>query len=296
MVGGRVLSVKVLVTGAGGQVGCAIAAAAPEEVSVVALGRGELDITDTVAVAARVSAERPDWVINCAAYTAVDRAEEDFAAALRINGEAVGDLSRACRAIGAQLAHLSTDFVFPGDRTTPLRPDDATAPCNAYGRSKLAGEEAALASEGALVVRTAWVYAARGSNFVNTMLRLMRERDEVRVVDDQIGTPTHARSLARTIWALVQSGASGVWHATDAGMASWYDFAQAIHDEALALGLLERPVAILPIPTSAYPTAAVRPAFSVLDKRATWERTGRARHWRHELGAMLRELREAGHG
>ncbi len=283
---------KAVITGAGGQVGSALAATAPDGVTLVALGRKDLDLTDPVAVAALLQAERPDWVINCAAYTAVDRAEDDFAAAMGVNGKAVGDLAAACSASGTRLAHLSTDFVFAGDRTSPYLADDATDPCNAYGRSKLAGEQAALRAGGALVVRTAWVYAARGSNFVNTMLRLMGERDEVRVVDDQIGTPTHAKSLARTIWALVRSAASGVWHVTDAGVASWYDFAQAIQDEALALGLLTRRAAVLPIPTSAYPTPARRPAFSVLDKRATWDRTGPARHWRHELADMLGELKQ----
>lgn len=281
---------KALITGAGGQVGSALAATAPDGVTLIALGRGQLDLTDPAAITACLTAERPDWVINCAAYTAVDRAEDDYAAALRVNGEAVGDLAAACSASGTRLTHLSTDFVFAGDRTVPYLADDATDPCNAYGRSKLAGEQAALRIDGALVVRTAWVYAARGNNFVNTMLRLMGERDEVRVVDDQIGTPTHAKSLARAIWALVRSGAAGLWHVTDAGVASWYDFAQAIQDEALELGLLTRRAAIVPIPTSAYPTPARRPAFSVLDKRATWERAGPARHWRHELAAMLGEL------
>lgn len=283
---------KVIVTGAGGQVGSALAETVPDSVTVVALGRSELDLTDPAAIAALVEAERPDWVINCAAYTAVDRAEDDYAAALRVNGEAIGDLAAACTAAGARLAHLSTDFVFAGDRAMPYRPNDATDPCNAYGRSKLAGEQAALRSDGALVVRTAWVYAARGNNFVTTMLRLMGERDEVRVVDDQIGTPTHADSLAQTVWELIQSNASGIWHVTDAGAASWYDFAVAIQDEALALGLLTRRAAVLPIPTSAYPTPARRPAYSVLDKRATWERTRPARHWRHELAAMLGKLKQ----
>ena len=143
----------------------------------------------------------------------------------------------------------------------------------------------------ALIVRTAWVYDATGANFVRTMLRLMRERDEVRVVADQIGTPTHAAGLARAIWALVTARASGIFHWTDAGVASWYDFAVAIQEEAFALGLLERMVPVVPIATSDYPTPARRPAMSVLDKRATWAITGVAAHWRQELRAALKEMR-----
>jgi dTDP-4-dehydrorhamnose reductase len=288
--------VRVLITGGDGQVGRALGATAPDGIDVVAEGRGRFDLTNAAAMAAQLAAVRPAWVINCAAYTAVDRAEANYAQALRINGEAVGDLADACAGAGARLAQLSTDFVFSGNRSTPYRPGDEPIPCNAYGRSKLVGERAALAAPGALVVRTAWVYANRGINFANTMLRLMAERDEVRVVDDQIGTPTHATSLARTLWALVESGASGLWHVTDAGVASWYDFAVALRDEATARGLLTRAAEVVPIPTSAYPTPARRPIFSVLDKSATWASTGYAPHWRHELAAMLTERKSSNHG
>ncbi|MFQ3666287.1 MAG: sugar nucleotide-binding protein, partial [Sphingomonadaceae bacterium] len=160
----------------------------------------------------------------------------------------------------------------------------------AYGRTKLAGERAVFAAHAApLLVRTAWVHAARGHNFVATMLRLMAERDEVRVVCDQVGTPTHATSLARAIWALLATGATGIFHWTDAGVASWYDFAVAIQEEALAAGLLGRAVPILPIRTEDYPTPARRPACGILDKSATYALIGPARHWRAELRDALAE-------
>jgi len=288
--------VKVLITGADGQVGRAMAANAPADAKVVALPRTRFDLSAGAAMEHTMAQLAPNWVVNCAAYTAVDQAETDLAQADRINGSAVAELAAACTKVGAKLAHFSTDFVFSGAGSTPYPVDATPCPSSVYGRTKLAGEQAALAVPGNLVIRTAWVYAAQGRNFVHTMLRLMAERDELRVVDDQIGTPTHAASLARTTWALIGSGASGLWHATDAGVASWYDFAQAIQDEAAALGLVERTATILPIPTAAYPTPANRPAYSVLDKRATWDRVGQAPHWRHELAVMLKALHEASHG
>lgn len=287
----------VLIVGAGGQLGQALAETRPDGVTLAALSRTDLDIADGDAVRQAIMRLKPAWVINCAAYTAVDRAETELEAARRINGDAVGILAEACSAAGARLVQVSTDFVFNGDRSTPYRPDDLPDPVNAYGRTKLAGENAALAVSGNLLVRTAWVYGQHGPNFVKTMLRLMGERDEVRVVADQVGTPSHARALARTIWSLIANGASGIFHATDAGVASWYDFAVAIQEEALALGLLDRSVPIVPIATADYPTPARRPAFSVLDKSATWSLLGEpAAHWRKELRQMLADLKEQKNG
>jgi dTDP-4-dehydrorhamnose reductase len=180
--------------------------------------------------------------------------------------------------------------VFDGSAGTPYRPDSATSPLGAYGRTKLAGET--LAGAGALIVRTAWVYAPTGGNFVRTMLRLMAAHPEVRVVVDQIGTPTYAPGLAAAIWTLTGQGASGIYHYTDAGVASWYDFAVAIQEEALALGLLEAAVPVIPIATVDFPTPAVRPAYSVLDKDATWAALGGpAPHWRTSLRTMLNEIK-----
>ena len=200
-------------------------------------------------------------------------------------------LASAARNAGAGFVHVSTDFIFDGTAHLPYPPDALPNPLGVYGRTKLEGEEAARDLHGnPLIVRTAWVYAAKGANFVATMLRLMRERSELGVVADQIGTPTHVPTLARTIWTLAQGGHTGTFHATDAGVASWYDFAVAIHEEALALGLLTTPVTVKPIRTSDYPTPAQRPAYSVLDKSATWALTGLPNHWRVELRACLQEL------
>ena len=277
-----------LIAGASGQLGRALQATAPAGVTVVAPPEAAFDITDPDRVDAIVAAARPALVINAAAYTAVDKAESEPAAAQRVNVNAVGLLAAAARQARAGFVQVSTDFIFDGSASRPYPPDTAPNPIGVYGRTKWEGEVAARdLHDSPLIVRTAWVYAAQGANFVHTMLRLMRERDEVRVVADQIGTPTHADSLARAIWALAGAGATGTYHWTDAGAASWYDFAVAIEEEALAAGLLTRAVPVIPIRSEDYPTPARRPPYSVLDKTATWALTGPARHWRAELRDCL---------
>lgn len=283
---------KVLIAGSAGQLGRALQATAPAGVEILAPPEAAFDILDESKVRTTVSAAAPALVINAAAYTAVDKAETDADTAEAVNGKAAGDLAAAAAAAGARFVHVSTDFVFDGRAADPIPPDAAPAPLGVYGATKLSGERQVIAAHPApLILRTAWVYAARGNNFVHTMLRLMRERPEVRVVSDQVGTPTHADSLARAIWALDAAGATGIHHWTDAGVASWYDFAVAIHDEALALGLLQRPVPVVPIRTSDYPTPARRPAMSVLDKGSSWAITGPAAHWRTELRLALEAIR-----
>jgi dTDP-4-dehydrorhamnose reductase len=202
-------------------------------------------------------------------------------------------LARAAAEVGARLLHLSTDFVFDGRSNTAYRPADATHPLSVYGASKLGGELKVGAAGGqGVILRTAWVYDSSGRNFALTMLRLMRERDRVRVVSDQFGTPTWATGIAQGIWSLIERAApAGIYHWTDLGVASWYDFAVAIQDEALERGLLTRAVPIEPIGTADYPTPARRPAFSVLDTTATRALLGvPGRHWRHHLEMMLDEL------
>lgn len=284
---------KVLIVGANGQLGRALQATAPAHAAIVALSRNACDIANDEQVAGAVKHHAPALIVNAAAYTAVDRAENEREQAMAINADAAGGLAGAAHAIGARLVHVSTDFVFDGTASTAYAPDSPTNPLGVYGESKLAGEQRVRAAHpGALILRTAWVYAATGANFVATMLRLMAEREEIRVVADQIGTPTHADSLARAIWTLDSAGATGIHHWTDAGVASWYDFAVAILEEANLIGLLDRRPRVVPIRTQDYPTPARRPGFSVLDKSGTWAITGPAAHWRAELRLALRQMKE----
>lgn len=284
---------KVLIAGSGGQLGCALQAMAPKGSVVIASRKNELNITDESCVAAVVAEVKPDIVFNAAAYTAVDKAETEIDRARLINATAVGYLAATCREQDARFVHVSTDFVFNGQISRAYAPEDTPAPLGVYGLTKYEGEQAAGAD--ALIVRTAWVYAPTGNNFVRTMLRLMAERDEVRVIADQISTPTYAPGLAQALWSLAAQGAMGIYHYTDSGVASWYDFAVAIQEEALGLGLLSKVVPVIPIATQDYPTPAQRPAFSVLDKAKTWKAlAGPAPHWRVNLRTMLQEIKSHG--
>lgn len=283
---------KVLVTGAAGQLGRALQETCPAGIELVAAGRGELDLADAPAIRSHVENIRPDVVINAGAYTAVDRAESEPALARAINADAVAAIAAACAAHGTRMVQVSTDFVFDGTAARPYRPADATAPLSVYGATKRDGEEAALRlAPRCLVLRTAWVYAVEGRNFVATMLRVMRSGKPLRVVCDQIGTPTFAPNLARATWAMIARDATGILHYTESGVASWYDFAVAIQEEALQLGLLSAPVAIEPIASAEYPTPARRPGFSVLDKTETTRLLGEApEHWRAALRKMMKAV------
>jgi dTDP-4-dehydrorhamnose reductase len=285
---------RALITGAGGQVGLELQATAPDGWTVAACRLEELDVTQPDAVRAAVHRHRPTVVIHTAAYTAVDAAETNADLAEAVNMGGTAHVADAAREVGARLVHVSTDFVFDGTQGRPYAPDDAPNPLGVYGRTKLAAErEAARILDGqALVVRTAWVYSRHRRNFVLTMLRLMAERSEVRVVADQVGTPTWARSLAEALWAAAaRPELTGVLHWTDAGVASWYDFAVAIQEEALALGLLSREVLVRPLRTAEFPTPASRPAFSVLEKGSSWAALGwTPPHWRVNLRLMLQGL------
>jgi dTDP-4-dehydrorhamnose reductase len=236
----------------------------------------------------------PDLVINAAAYTAVDKAESEKDKAYEVNVRGAANIAKAAEHSGARLIHISTDFVFDGRKSKPYRPDDKPNPISVYGASKLQGEEAVLREtmKKALILRTGWVYSSHGSNFVKTMLKLMAERDEISVVADQVGTPTWARGLAKAIYHFANiPDTHGIYHSTDAGVASWYDFAAAIQEEAHQLGILQSLIPVIPIRTDDYPTAAKRPPYSVLDKTATWQALGyTASHWRVALRLMLEEL------
>ena len=245
-------------------------------------------------VRALAAAGVTDVVINAAAYTSVDHAETEPTLANELNAEAPRRLAEAAAAIHARLIHVSTDFVFAGDRPFPYEPDADAQPLSVYGKTKRSGELAVIATLGdsATVLRTSWLYAARGRNFVLTMLRLLKTRESLGVVYDQMGAPTWSTSLARVIWTMARrSDLGGIQHWCDDGVASWYDFAVAIQEEAIARGLLSRPVPIRPIRTKDYPTPARRPAYSVLDKRRTAATIGiEPVHWRTNLRLMLDEL------
>ena len=284
---------KVLVLG-GGQIAKAVGAAVPGQHQVVTRTHAELDIVDEHAVGRALSEVKADWVVNAAAFTAVDLAEDQPALAHAVNAAAVASLVRVSAQEGCRLLHLSTDFVFDGNTNRAYLPTDKPMPLSVYATSKLAGERHVLdAGHSGIVLRTSWVYAAVGKNFVLTMLRLMREKDCVNVVADQIGAPTWAASAAAAIWALIGTATKGgIYHWTDLGVASWYDFAVAIQDEALAKGLLTRNIPITPIPSASYPARARRPAFSVLDTASTRALIDvPVQHWRHNLRTMLDELR-----
>jgi dTDP-4-dehydrorhamnose reductase len=285
---------RVLITGAEGQIGRALRATTPPGVAVRALGRSQLDLTRQGDIALRVHEFRPDLVVNAAGYTAVDRAEAEPAAAGAVNEEGACHLAEVAAETGARMLHFSTDYVFDGKQGRPYGPGDPPNPLNVYGRSKLAGERAVLDALGdrAVVVRTAWVYAATGRNFLRTMLRLLNEREQVRVVSDQLGTPTSAASVARAAWAIAgHPDLRGIAHWTDDGVASWYDFAVAIQEEALQAGLLGRAAKVVPVATEEYPSPACRPRYSVLDcsaARAALQLV--PDHWRVALRRTLGEL------
>ena len=283
-----------LITGAEGQLGVELQATAPPGWRVEACGLGELDVTRTRAVQAVFERAQPTVVFHAAAYTEVDSAEDEPERASAVNVEGTAHVAEAARRVAARLVHVSTDFVFDGAQGRPYAAGDPPNPLGVYGRTKLAGEREALriSAGGALVVRTAWLYGAHGRNFVRTMLRLMRERADIGVVSDQVGTPTWARSLAHALWAAAgRDELRGIHHWTDAGVASWYDFAVAIQEEALALGLLDRAISVRPLRTTEYPARARRPAYSVLDTSATRSALGCSpAHWRANLRTMLRGL------
>lgn len=285
---------KVLLTGAEGQLGRALQSSVRAGVTLVATGRATLDLANPQSIAQVVKRERPDVVVNAAAYTAVDRAEAESEAAFLVNAAGVGNLARACASVGSALVHLSTDFVFDGAQGRPYATHDLPAPLNVYGASKLAGERelAAVPDLQWSVIRTAWVYAPWGRNFALTMLRVLRERRVATVVADQIGTPTSVFTLAQAVWAACERPAPGqVLHFTDAGVASWYDFAVAIGEEATARGLLDGGWSVRPIVAADYPTPARRPAFSVLDKHESWRQLGlEPMHWRAALRRTLEEV------
>lgn len=258
-------SPKIIVTGANGQLGKELKQleAKYPNFEFIFLSKEDLPIHHSEMVEHFFSVYRPTFLINCAAYTAVDRAEEDRENAFLINAYATGVLAEACKKYHAKFIHISTDYVFDGTATAPYKEEASINPQGVYGTSKAEGEKLALSGNAdTIIIRTAWVYSIFGKNFVKTMMKLMQEREELKVVDDQIGSPTYAADLAEVILQIISSGQwhPGIYHYSNDGIISWFDFAAAIKE----IGCFK--CSVVPIPTTAYPTPAKRPAYSVLDK------------------------------
>lgn len=259
---------NILLIGENGQVSRELKQTLANQGQVIVRGSQQLDLAKPEQIRQQVRELRPDLIVNAAAYTAVDKAEQDAEAAFRANAEAPGVLARWCAAASVPFVHYSTDYVFDGEGAAPYREDQPTAPLGVYGTSKRDGEDRVRAADGRyLIFRTAWVYAAHGNNFLRTMLRIGAERDALRVVADQIGTPTPAALIADVTARALQhaGGLSGTWHLTASGQTSWHGFAEAIFAEALARGVLPKVPSVEAIASSEYPTPAKRPSWSVLD-------------------------------
>jgi dTDP-4-dehydrorhamnose reductase len=282
---------KVLLTGAAGQLGQALIASSPPEVELIACSRAELDLANPEACRAAVQAQRPDWVLNAGAYTAVDKAESEPELALAVNAGAPGAFAEALAETGGRLLQVSTDFVFNGEQGRPYQLDQALDPLGVYGATKAAGEAAALGLPAARVLRTSWVYGPVGKNFCLTMLRLHALKaaagEALGVVADQVGCPTATHTLAAACWRAMSADGPRILHWSDAGAASWYDFAVAIGELGVELGLLQQAAAVRPLTTADYPTPAQRPSYSLLECSSSRQALGLdPLHWR----AALREV------
>lgn len=285
---------KILLFGANGQLGWELGRTCPAGIDLSAYDYPEIDLMDSDSIAACIRNNHPDILINAAAYTAVDKAEQEQENADKLNHIAVRRIADICSADNIHLFHISTDFIFNGMNHKPYLPQDKPDPISIYGVTKLKGELAVreILDNKATILRTAWLYSAHGSNFVKSMLKFMETKPELNIIDEQIGTPTWAKGLATAIWEAVDKKLTGTHHFTDAGAASWYDFAIAIQEEALSLNLIQKEIPINPIPGTQYPTPAKRPFYSVLDKTSLRQSLGISPvHWRKQLRSMLRELK-----
>jgi dTDP-4-dehydrorhamnose reductase len=282
---------KILVTGANGQLGKELQRLAPGflDFEFIFLSREDLPIHHFEMVRHYFHVYRPAYVVNCAAYTAVDRAESEKERAFQINGEAVGVLAAVCKKHASKLVHISTDYVFEGTAEKPYKEEDPVNPQSVYGASKLEGEKQAMQfNPETIIIRTSWVYSAYGKNFVRTMLKLMKEKEEIYVVNDQVGSPTYAADLAEAILQIISSNnwQLGIYHYCNNGMISWYDFAVAIKKQTDSTSKIN------PIPTAQYPTAAKRPAYSALDTGKIQQTYNIVlRDWEKSLAACLERLK-----
>ena len=280
----------VLVFGHLGQLGRALFETVPKNISIVGRDLPKTDITNIDSVKLAFTKTKPDLVINAAAYTAVDNAESDKEKTFAVNETGAENIAKICALTKIKMIQISTDFVFDGNTSRPYATNANPNPLSIYGKSKLAGENAVQRiHKNAVILRTSWLYGPTGSNFMLTMLRLMKKHNSVRVIDDQIGSPTSTFSLANTIWKFAAyPNSQGIFHFTNAGVASWYDFAVAIAEEAFKAKKLEFMPKISPIPTEDYPTQARRPAYCVLNKTKTYNLLQiQPVHWRTCLRKVL---------
>ena len=290
------MSIRALILGALGQAGQALVATAPPSALVVAHDAGDTDVRDSDAVERTFADAKPQVVMNCAAFTNVDEAESRADDAFQANAAGAGHVADAARRHGARVIHISTDYVFDGAAHAPYAVDAPTGPLGVYGSTKLESERRVLASGAdCVVVRTAWLHSHGGTNFVRTTLGVLGAGKTMRVVDDQIGTPTRARHLAHALWRVVERPQlGGVLHFTDAGVASWFDVATAIMDALGEERKLPPGADVVPITSDEYPTPARRPRYSVLDKHGSWREIGYTPpHWRHGIVATTHELLNA---
>lgn len=288
---------EVLIVGSNGQLASELMLSNPIGEQCIAIGSSILDISSSEACVSILSKYKPKVVINAAAYTAVDTAEQESEKAFSINAGGVKNLSMACKAVGAKLIHISTDFVFDGEATQPYTENETTNPINVYGKSKLAGEQFVnkILPDDSLIIRTSWVYSEFGKNFLKTMLYLMGRRSKINVVSDQFGCPTSAKGLSQIIWMIVQENKSmicgDIYNWSDKGIVSWFEFASKIYQLSLELGLLKDEVALEAIPTEQYPTAASRPKFSALDTNAIEKKLNiESLDWDEQLKIVLQEM------
>ena len=287
---------KVLLIGADGQLGRLVVQVKPENINLDSCTRKNLDITDRDAVKAVIEQISPDIIFNTAAYTGVDNAEKDNKTAFQVNAEAVENIAKSANE-KIRIIHISTDFVFSRSNTRPYTPEDITSPVSVYGESKLAGEKALLTyhPDNSIIIRTSWLYSPFSKNFLTTMLMLMEARDEISVVNDQYGSPTSAITLARIIWkfAAIES-AEGIFHWSDKGVITWYDFAVEIQKQGRKLGILHTDTRVIPIPTTSFPTPAARPEYSALDSSKTEDLLGQnTAPWQDQLLQVLTEIKKA---
>ncbi|MBA6294894.1 dTDP-4-dehydrorhamnose reductase [Colwellia sp. MB02u-9] len=286
---------KIIVIGKSGQLAWELSQFSSPEHEILCLGRNDIDLQNIAAITHSLQQHKAAGVINAAAYTGVDKAESDVNNAYALNAKAVGNLAQACKNLSLAFVHISTDFVFHGDKGAPYLPKDEIRPLGIYGASKAQGEQliTKVYPERSTIIRTSWVYSTHGNNFVKTMLNLMNTKPELGIISDQVGSPTYAKGLAAACIASLTHNITGIHHYTDTGVASWFDFAVAIQNMGYELGLLTKKIPIKPITTAQYPTPAKRPHYSVLDKSSLMLALPELSfvHWQTQLATMMHALK-----